>query len=133
MNSINITGRLVADVEQRKTGAGTDMCRGTIAVKTLSKEGVNYFDFFATGSTANAFVQYTRKGAMVGLSGRLVSSNYEDKNGNKRKAVEIVAENVSFCGGKSDNANTTSDPATVPDAPVNDSEFREIPEDDLPF
>ena len=96
MNSINITGRLVADVELRKTGAGTDMCRGTIAVKTLTKEGVNYFDFFATGSTANAFVQYTRKGAMVGLSGRLVSSNYEDKNGNKRTAISIAVDDLTL-------------------------------------
>lgn len=135
LNSAIIMGRLTKDIEERRTNSGKAVCSFCVAVdRRFSKDETDFIDITAFDKTAEFVCKYFTKGSMIAIQGNIQTRMYEDKNGNKRKAVEIIAENVSFCGGKSDNANTTSEPATVPDAPVNDSDFREIPEDeDLPF
>lgn len=138
INNAVIMGRIVADPELRTTANGTSVTSFTVAIdRRFSKQGeekqTDWIDVVCWKGAAEFVCKYFTKGSMIAIQGNIQTRMFEDKNGNKRKAVEIVAENVSFCGGKSDNANTTSDPATVPDAPVNDSEFREIPDDDLPF
>jgi single-strand DNA-binding protein len=65
---------------------------------------------------------------MIAVQGSIQTRMYEDKSGKKCKAVEIVADEVSFCG---DKKSDTSHPADV--APPADEDYRDIPEDDLPF
>ena len=65
---------------------------------------------------------------MIAVQGRLTTRTWEDKNGSKHKAVESVADEVSFCG---DKKSDTSHPADV--APPADEDYRDIPDDDLPF
>ncbi len=138
LNNAVIMGRIVADPELRTTANGTPVTSFTVAVdRRFSKQGeerqADFIDIVAWRNTAEHVCKYFAKGSMIAIQGNIQTRMFEDKNGNKRKAVEIVAENVSFCGSKSDNANTASAPATVPDVSVDDSDFREIPEDDLPF
>lgn len=132
INNAVIMGRIVAVPELRTTANGTSVTSFTVAIdRRFSKQGeekqTDFIDVVAWKNTAEFICKYFTKGSMIAIQGNIQTRMFEDKNGNKRKAVEIVAENVSFCGGKSDNANT----ATVPDVSVDDSDFREIPEDDV--
>ena len=136
INNAVIMGRIATDLEKRMTANGTPVTSFTVAIdRRFSKQGeekqTDWIDVVAWKNNASFICDYFAKGSMIAIQGNIQTRMFEDKNGNKRKAVEIVAENVSFCGSKSDNANTA--PATVPDVSVNDSDFKEIPEDDLPF
>lgn len=136
INNAVIMGRIVADPELKTTANGTPVTSFTVAVdRRFSKQGeekqTDFLDIVAWKNTAEFVCKYFAKGSMIAVQGNIQTRTYEDKNGNKRKAVEIVAENVSFCGSKSDNANTSPEPAYVP---VKDNEFREIPDyEKLPF
>jgi single-strand DNA-binding protein len=139
INNAVIMGRIVADPELRTTANGTSVTSFTVAVdRRFNKQGeerqADFIDIVAWRNTAEHVCKYFAKGSMIAIQGNIQTRMFEDKNGNKRKAVEIVAENVSFCGSKSDNANTASEPATVADVSIDDGDFREIPEDcSLPF
>ena len=75
---------------------------------------------------------------MIAVTGNIQTRNYEDKNGNKRKAVEVVVDNASFCGSKAESGTTGGYTAPAAPAPsfasASESDFEEITEDDdLPF
>jgi single-strand DNA-binding protein len=72
---------------------------------------------------------------MIAVQGYIQTRMYEDKNGNKRKAVEIVADNVSFCGEKKDAAPSVGVPLPTDEDAPEESGYREIPitEEELPF
>ncbi|MCR5149755.1 MAG: single-stranded DNA-binding protein [Clostridiales bacterium] len=151
LNVVAIVGRLVADPEQRTTGSGVSVTSFTVAVdRSFVRAGeerqADFIDVVAWRQTADFVCRYFRKGSWIAVNGSLQTRNYEDKNGNKRKATEIVADNVSFCGPKTDTANTAyqgaqsyqhpAEPAVQPVAAFSNADagsFREIPEDDLPF
>lgn len=77
---------------------------------------------------------------MIAVTGNIQTRNYEDKNGNKRKAVEVVVDNASFCGSKAESGTQSYSAPAAPAAPAPsfasgvESDFEEITEDDdLPF
>jgi single-strand DNA-binding protein len=77
---------------------------------------------------------------MIAVNGSIQTRNWEDKNGNKRKSTEIIADNVSFCGSRNETGNGAPAGAPVFSEPApsystaDEGDFREIPdEDDLPF
>lgn len=128
INNAVIMGRIVAVPELRTTTNGTSVTSFTVAVdrKFSQEKQTDFLDIVAWKNTAEFVCKYFTKGSMIAIQGNIQTRLFEDKNGNKRKAVEIVAENVSFCGGKSDNKES----ATVPNISVDD-DYRDIP--DLPF
>lgn len=128
VNNVVIMGRLVRDAEERTTSSGKNVCSFCVAVDDeFNKEITHFLDVIAWNKTATFVCNYFRKGSMIAVTGRLATRNWEDKNGSKHKAVEIVADKVSFCGSKSEN-NTPSV------APPSDEEYRDIPDDEiLPF
>ncbi|MBQ8015971.1 MAG: single-stranded DNA-binding protein [Clostridia bacterium] len=147
LNNAVIMGRLVADPELRTTGSGISVTSFTVAVdRRFNRQGedrqADFIDIIAWRQTAEFVCKYFRKGSMIAIQGYIQTRMYEDKNGNKRKAVEIVADNVSFCGSKSES-NTGSSYArddsfmNAQPAPsystADEGDFKEIPEDDLPF
>lgn len=143
LNNAVIMGRLVAQPELRKTESGISVTSFTVAVdRRFSKQGeekqADFIDIIAWRNTAEFVCKYFSKGQMIAIQGYIQTRTYEDKDGNKRKAVEIVADNVSFCGSKNDNAaadqNTSSLPPAQAYATADAEDFKEIPEDDdLPF
>ena len=146
LNNAVIMGRLVADPELRTTGSGISVLSFTVAVdRGFVRQGeerqADFIDIIAWRQTAEFISKYFRKGSMIAVQGRIQTRTYEDRNGNKRKAVEIVADNVSFCGSKSEsgtNAFSRDDSyANAQPAPsystADEGDFKEIPEDDLPF
>ena len=112
INCAVIMGRLVADPELRTTGSGVSVTSFCVAVdRSYVKPGeerqADFINVVAWRQTADFVTRYFRKGSMIAVQGSIQTRSYEDKNGNKRTAVEIVADNVSFCGSKSES-NTGS-------------------------
>lgn len=129
INNIVIMGRLTKDAEERKTNSGKTVCSFCVAVDDrFDREKTHFIDVIAWNNTAEFVCKYFHKGSMIAVQGRLTTRMWEDKNGSKHKAVEIVADEVSFCG---DKKSDTSHPADV--APPAGEEYRDIPDDDLPF
>ena len=139
-------GRLVADPELRTTGNGNSVTTFTVAVdRRFVRQGeerqTDFIDIVAWRQTAEFVSRYFRKGSMIAVQGSIQTRMYEDKNGNKRKAVEIVADNASFCGSKAESgtgdygrSNSVMNSQPAPSySTADEGDFKEIPEDDLPF
>ena len=110
LNTAIIMGRLTADPELRKTTSGLSVTSFTVAVERNYKSGeerqADFINVVAWRGTADFVSTYFKKGQMIAVQGSIQTRSYEDKNGNKRTAVEIVADNVSFCGSKAESGNT---------------------------
>jgi single-strand DNA-binding protein len=132
-------GRLVADPELKTTSNNISVTSFRIAVdRNFVKQGEEKQTDFLTvvcwKSTADFVSRYFRKGSMIAVQGAIQTRNYEDKNGNKRTAVEIVADNVSFCGSKAENGTQeTSYTPTFQSASQGDFESIDDDDDSLPF
>lgn len=147
LNSVALMGRLVADPELRTTNSGKSVASFRIAVdRGFVRQGedrqADFIDIVAWERTAEFVCKFFNKGSMIAVQGRIQTRNYEDKNGNKRTAFEVVASEVSFCGSKSETGTgNRSYEAAAPRAaaPVsfatgNAGDFEEIEDDDsLPF
>lgn len=123
INCAVIMGRLVADPELRTTATGVSVTSFCVAVdRSYVKPGeerqADFINVVAWRQTADFVTRYFHKGSMIAVQGSIQTRSYEDKNGAKRTAVEIIADNVSFCGSKSsDGAAGTRFEAPVQNAP----------------
>lgn len=142
INSVVEMGRLTYEPELKVTPSGISVLRFQIAVdRNYAPQGeerkTDFIDCVAWRSTAEFINRYFHKGDMIALEGSIQTSNYTDKDGNKRKQVEVVANNVSFCGGKSNSGtgNTAYNQPAPTYASADNSDFEEIidDDDDLPF
>lgn len=132
MNSCNFTGRIANDLELKTTTSGISVCSFTLAVKRPRvKDTTDFINFTAYRQTAEYLNSYARKGTLIEVSGTLTSRKWEDKNGNKRTAFEVVIDNASIIESKKDKP-TETEPASFSD--TNEDDFTEIDDDgDLPF
>ncbi len=109
LNSVIIMGRLTADPELRTTTSGLSVTSFTVAVDRNYKSGderqTDFINCVAWRQTADFVTRFFKKGQMIAVQGSLQVRNYEDKNGNKRTAYDVVADNISFCGSKSESGN----------------------------
>jgi single-strand DNA-binding protein len=108
MNIAALTGRLTADVELKTTGTGVSVCSFSLAVDRKyqpkgEERATDFIDCVAWRNTAEFVSKYFKKGSMIGIEGEIQTRTYTDKEGNKRKVTEIVVNNASFCGSKSEN------------------------------
>ncbi len=140
LNSIIIMGRLTADPELRSTSSGLSVTTFTVAVdRNYAKPGeekkTDFIPVSAWRSTADFVSKYFRKGSMIAVQGSLQTRNYEDKNGNKRVAFEVLADQVSFCGSKSESGtfNNASNNASSYNNSTADDFSSVVDDDDLPF
>ena len=137
LNVVSIMGRLVADPQLRQTTAGKNVASFRIACDRGRKDanGQNQADFLdvvAWEKTADFICRYFSKGDLIAVSGRVQSRQYQDKNGNNRQAVEIVAREASFCGEKKNQSYANESRLDI--TPGNER-FEPIADDegDLPF
>lgn len=109
LNTITIMGRLTRSPELKTTPSGASVTNFTLAVerdfknKETGERETDFIDCTAWRGTADFVTRYFTKGSMAVVSGRLQFREYTDKDGNKRRAAEVVAENVYF--GESNNGN----------------------------
>lgn len=105
LNVVAIMGRLVADPELRTTPAGHSVCSFRIAcdrsyVQQGQQRQADFIDIVAWRQQADFVSKYFQKGSMIAVEGSLQTRQYQDKQGSKRTAVEVVANNISFAGAK---------------------------------
>ena len=105
MNNVVLMGRLTADPELKQTPSGVFVTTFTVAVnRSYVKQGeerqADFISCVAWRGTAEFITKYFLKGQMIAVQGSIQTRSYEDKQGNKRKAVEVVVEKGYFCGNK---------------------------------
>ena len=102
LNHITIMGRLTRDPELRRTGSGVAVARFTLAVdrdfggRDGGERETDFIDCVAWRQTGEFVSKYFTKGRMAVVSGRLPIRNWTDKDGNKRRSAEVIADNVYF-------------------------------------
>ena len=111
LNVVVLMGRLVADPELRRTQNDTAVCSFRIAVdrnfvsKTSGERQTDFIDVVAWRGTGEFVSRYFTKGQMIAVTGSIQTRSYEDKQGNRRTAVEVVADNVSFTGSNRESGS----------------------------
>ena len=154
LNVVAIMGRLVADPVLLTTQNGTNVCSFRIACdRNFARQGeqrqADFIDIVAWRQQGEFVSKYFQKGSLIAIEGALQTRRYEDRNGNKRTAIEVVASNINFAGPKNggQNGGHSSDyqnPAPANQEPLETSQvysdgsaaddFAELDDtDDLPF
>ena len=141
LNHITVMGRLTRDPELRRTGSGVAVASFTVAVdrdfpdKQSGEKETDFIDCVAWRQTGEFVSKYFTKGRMAVVSGRLQIRSWNDKDGNKRRTAEIVADNVYFGDSKQDSGNQNNENTGYTKAQTATSDFVIIADDDaqLPF
>jgi len=149
INRVVLTGNLTRDPELRSTGSGTSVCSLRIACNTRRKDSSgqwvdkpNYFDVTVWGAQGENCAQYLSKGRPVAVDGRLEWREWDTQDGQKRQAVEIIADSVQFLGSRDGGENGGGGGRFTPqsDVPADTADFepagaggRSTPDDDIPF
>ena len=114
LNHITIMGRLVRDPELRRTGSGVAVASFTVAVdrdfggRDGGEKETDFIDCVAWRQTGEFVSKYFTKGRMIVVSGRLQIRSWTDKDGNKRRTAEVVADNCYFGDSKRDDQGGSS-------------------------
>jgi single-strand DNA-binding protein len=150
INRVILTGNLTRDPEMRAAGT-TSVCSLRIACngRRRNNDGgwedqPNYFDVTVWGAQGENCHKFLKKGRGVAIDGRLHWREWTTQEGQKRQAVDIIADTVQFLGGRDDagNGNGYSSSASAPegDVPIDSTDFDSTPvaagsaaEDDIPF
>lgn len=142
LNHIVLMGRLTKDPELRHTQSGTPVASFRLAVdrdfkdKATGEKATDFIDIVVWRQTAEFVSRYFQKGRMAVVDGRLQTRSYQDRDGNKRTAVEVVADHVYFGDSRRDNDDQDAAGSYPPPLPSQEpGEFTELDEDDgeLPF
>ena len=149
LNRVTLVGRLTRDPELRHTAGGDPICSIRLAVSSRSRsedgswgDKSNYFDVTVWGAQGENCATYLSKGRPVAVDGRLEWREWEDQQGNKRQAVDIVADSVQFLGGRDEGApggGNGSRFTPQADVPADTADFQPAAstsggsDDDIPF
>ena len=156
INRVIITGNLTADPELRSLPSGTSVCKLRVACNTRRKDNStgewvdkpNYFDVTVWGAQGENCARYLSKGRPVAVDGRLEWREWQDKDGNNRQGIDIIADAVQFLSSPRDDAGGGGNGFTPrSDIPVDTNDFAAAPaggggggggssappDDDIPF
>ena len=137
LNHIVLMGRLTRDPEPRRTGSGVAVASFTLAVdRDGSEREADFIDIVAWRNTAEFAAKYFSKGRMAVVAGRLQIRGWTDKDGNKRRTAEVVADSVYFGDSKRDNSQQGTPQYAPPPYQAPPGEFTEMTDDgdaELPF
>lgn len=142
LNKVIMMGRLGRDPDVRYTNSGTKVASFSLAVdrdfkdKATGERVTDWVEIVAWRQTAEFAAKWFRKGQMAVVEGRLQVRDYTDREGNKRRTVEVVADSIYFCGSREQSARPSegnADESSFP--PAQGGEFTEMDDDDgkLPF
>ncbi|MBR5137720.1 MAG: single-stranded DNA-binding protein [Clostridia bacterium] len=141
MNKVFLMGRLVRDPELRMTATGTPVCSFSLAVdRSFARQGeerkADFFNIVAWRNQAEFCKKYLTKGTKIIVIGSIQNRSWDDQNGQKHYATDIIAEEINFAESKrSDNYTQNSPAMSAPIAtPDSGSGFYPIDDDsDMPF
>lgn len=123
MNNVSLIGRLTRDPEVRYTQNQKMYAQFNLAVNKVGVEGADFINIIAWNKTAKLVSLYFKKGNKIGITGRINTRNYDDKDGKKVYVTEVIAENIDFC----DNTNNKTD--LVSETNINDDFTVEVDEE----
>lgn len=139
VNEVRLAGRVVNDPELKTTQSGLSVTTFRIAINRPKREGqedaADFVTIVAWKQRAEFVTRYFRKGMAIYIEGALRLRTWQDQQGNKRSALEVVADDIKFIDSKNDNASGEINGGYVPESYGQTSpQFEEIGEDDdLPF
>ena len=141
LNRILIAGRMGKDPELRRTQTGTAVASFPIACdrdfkdKQTGEKTTDWVDIVAWRSTAEYVTRYGAKGRTVIVDGRLQMRDWTDKEGNKRRTAEVVADSIYFADGQRQDSTASSHAPSAYTAPSPSDDYAELADDDgeLPF
>ncbi|CDR31345.1 Helix-destabilizing protein [Acholeplasma oculi] len=141
INRVVLIGRITKDVDARSTTSGISVVQFTVAVNRnfKSANGENEADFVqcvAWRQTADFMKNYVRKGALLGVEGRIQTRNYEDTNGRTVYVTEVVADSVQLLESKDASTRRGYEDTSSPSEPQDDffeTSKKLVADDDLPF
>lgn len=145
LNTAIIMGRLTADPELRTTNTGLSVTSFTVAVdRSYAKQGeqkqTDFINCVAWRQNAEFITKYFQKGSMIAVQGSIQVRSYDDRNGVRRTATEIVVSSVSFCGSKAESGSQGTRSAAPQQSSAayqagsNEDFSSELPlDDELPF
>ena len=140
LNHITLMGRIVRDVELRRTNSGKAVASFTVAVDRDFSQGdqkeTDFIDCVAWQKTGEFVSKYFAKGGMIVVSGRLQIRPWTDKDGNKRRTAEVVADAVYFGDSRKQDTHTgfvPNDSVPAPSAPAQDYALLDDDDAQLPF
>ena len=114
MNNCSFSGRITKDPELKTAESGKKYVRFCLAVKRRVKSGEHpqsdFIDCLAWEKTAEIMVKYCKKGDLVGITGRLQTNPYE-KDGEKRKSIDVIVNEIDFLGGNKPSEQNDSNPS----------------------
>ena len=130
LNKVILGGRITADPELKQTPQGVSVTSFSVAVNRRGKEQqTDFINCVAWRQTAEIICRFFKKGSSICIVGNIQVRTWNDNNGNKRYATEVIADEVHFVDSRDEQSAATGAP-TFTQAP----QFEEIsPEDDLPF
>ena len=141
LNIAVIMGRLTATPELKTTNSGINVTSFSVAVDRRYQSGgerqTDFINCVAWRQTAKFICDYFKKGQMNAINGSFQQRSYNDQNGNKRTAFEIVVDNANFCGSKAESNGGYSAPipneAPASFSNIDDGAFEEIATDDSDY
>ena len=142
MNKLTIIGNLTRDPESRTTASGSTVCSFGVAVnrrrssQNSNQPDVDYFRVSAWNQLGETCQRYLAKGRKVCVIGRVSVSTYQGNDGTTRASLDVMAEDVEFLSSRQDDAAiaAAAPAAAAPKAaPMMDTGFQEVDDEDLPF
>lgn len=137
MNIISLIGRLTDSVELKQTTSGKSVVSTTIAVdRPYTKDVTDFFPVILWGQQAEYLSRYAQKGNKIAVTGTLTTRKWEDKNGSKHTAYEVVANTVEICESKREEATQSKNQPLgyMPSAYANKPNLEPVDNDGtLPF
>jgi single-strand DNA-binding protein len=151
INRVVLTGNLTRDPELRSLPSGMSVCSLRVACNTRRKNNSsgewedkpNFFDVTVWGAQGENCARFLAKGRPIALDGRLEWREWQDKEGNTRQSIDIIADAVQFLGGRDENGGEGGGGGFTPrsDVPVDDRDFQPAGassrpaagDDDIPF
>lgn len=128
-NKVILMGNLTRDVEVRTTASGQSVANFSLAVTRSwkgqdgqSQDQTSFINCVAWGKVGDIIAQYVSKGSPLLVSGRLDQRSYEDKDGNKRQAVEVVVEDFNFVGSRGGDTSSNASAASTHSSSNNKSQ-----------
>lgn len=136
MNSVNLIGRLTRDIDLK--GGNTSVAKFTIAVtRPFKKDESDFINCVAFGKTAETMATYCSKGTMVGVSGRIQTGSYTNKEGNKVYTTDVVVDRFTFTNSFGQNGNNNNNSSNNNNSNNNDDDIfgdiTPVDDGDMPF
>ena len=135
-SKVILMGNLTRDVEMRTTAGGQNVASFSLAISRSwrgqdgqQQEQTSFINCVAWGKAGEIIAQYTSKGSSLLVSGRLDQRSYEDKDGNKRQAVEVVVEDFNFVGSRGGDGGGNSNAGSY--TPSSDNKSNDVVVEDI--